>query len=288
MENHASAQGSPPWFANGGNGRAPYVSDAKHAAVELLRYAMLLRRRWRVIAGVTLGVTFAIAIYVKFLAHQVWRAETMITPVSPMESAQNEAGGGMMDSLSGGGGLASLFGFASQSDNAVIAQRYITIMSSYAFTMSLVDRYHLDRMIIEERGGHSKPFTRWLLYKEIGGRFSYVYDYKSGNLSLYFLDRDPGQAKRVLGFYLENLRDKLRNEGVRSASEAAQSLQEEISKTSDSLLQSQLYDLLARQIQRAKLAQVQADFAFKVIDPPFAPTSTMDTVSESGSRWPFL
>jgi len=75
----------------------------------------------------------------------------------------------------------------------------------------------------------------------------------------------------VLGWYLEALRERLRSQEVQSAALAAKSLEDEISRTSDSLLQSQLYELLARQIQREKLSQVEADFAFKVIEPPVVP-----------------
>jgi hypothetical protein len=67
------------------------------------------------------------------------------------------------------------------------------------------------------------------------------------------------------------LRDKLRNEAVTTAGAAALSLQDEIRRTPDALLQNQLYELMAHQIQREKLAQVQANFAFKVIEPPVVP-----------------
>ncbi|MFZ0657273.1 MAG: hypothetical protein WAM05_01045, partial [Candidatus Binataceae bacterium] len=60
-------------------------------------------------------------------------------------------------------------------------------------------------------------------------------------------------------------------EEVQAASSAVASLQDEIRETSDALLQNQLYELVARQIQREKIAQVQADFAFKVIEPPVVP-----------------
>ncbi|HXN12288.1 MAG TPA: hypothetical protein VN865_04230, partial [Candidatus Acidoferrales bacterium] len=33
----------------------------------------------------------------------------------------------------------------------------------------------------------------------------------------------------------------------------------------------QLYELMARQIQREKIAEVQSDFAFKVVEPPVVP-----------------
>jgi hypothetical protein len=79
------------------------------------------------------------------------------------------------------------------------------------------------------------------------------------------------EAQRVLGFYLDSLRDKLRNEEVQAGASAAASLEEEVRKSSDALLQTQLYELMARQIQRQKIAEVQSDFAFKVVEPPVVP-----------------
>ena len=41
--------------------------------------------------------------------------------------------------------------------------------------------------------------------------------------------------------------------------------------TADSLLRENLYALVARQVQQQKLAEVEADFAFKVLEPPVSP-----------------
>jgi hypothetical protein len=109
------------------------------------------------------------------------------------------------------------------------------------------------------------------VHTAIADRLSTDYDFKSGNLTLYFLDPSPADAQRILGYYLDSLRDKLRNEEVQAGASAASSLEEEVRKTSDALLQTQLYELMARQIQREKIAQVQSDFAFKVIEPPVVP-----------------
>jgi hypothetical protein len=49
------------------------------------------------------------------------------------------------------------------------------------------------------------------------------------------------------------------------------SLQDEIKQTPDALLQNQLYELMAHQIQREKLAEVQANFAYKLVEPPVVP-----------------
>jgi LPS O-antigen subunit length determinant protein (WzzB/FepE family) len=272
VESYVNANGSRRGPLEGhANGRAFYApDDSEYAAVELFRYgALLWQHRWLVI-GVPLAIALAAGLFAKFAMTKVWRAQTIATPVSATENAQNEVGGSL-DALGGMGGLSALLGFAGQSNNAIVAERYMAIMKSFAFTMSLVERYHLDRPILAEEHEDPAKITQWKLYKLIQSRFQCEYDYKSGNLTLYFMDQDRDEATRILGFYLQNLRDKLRNGEVQSASEASVSLQDEIKKTSDSLLQNQLYELMARQIQRQKLAQVQADFAFKVIEPPVVP-----------------
>ncbi|MGH7924669.1 MAG: hypothetical protein ACREQH_08775, partial [Candidatus Binatus sp.] len=156
-------------------------------------------------------------------------------------------------------------------DTATLAERYTAIMNSYAFTTDLVNKYRLEHDIVGVRSKNAPTVTKWSVHTRIKDRFSSEYDFKSGNLTLYFMDPSPAEAQRILGYYLDSLRDKLRNEEVEAGASAAASLEEEVRKTSDALLQTQLYELMARQIQREKIAQVQSDFAFKVVEPPVVP-----------------
>jgi Chain length determinant protein len=257
-------------YTNGADGYGTNLGEGNPAAIDLLKLGLQLwRRRW-LICGATLAVALAAGLTAKFLMTRTWQAQAVITPVSSTENSEDQMGGSLLDSFSGGGGgIAALFGLAGQSDNAIVALRYIAIMRSYTFTMSLLDKYHLYHRIADTVG--PEGVSSWKIYRTIDEKFRCDYDYKTGNMAIYFVDADPGVAREVLSDYLDNLRNKLRNEQVQSAARAAKSLQEEIQKTSDSLLQNQLYELMARQIQREKLAQVQADFAFRVIEPPLVP-----------------
>ncbi|MDB5108625.1 MAG: lipopolysaccharide biosynthesis protein [Candidatus Binatus sp.] len=253
-----------------GRGAGVQLSEAQHATLQLLRHLSLLWSRWITIVLVTIGVGLGYGLYTKFLTVKWYRAQATITPIPPDQGLSIGTGAG--DMLEGvGGGLGSLLSFGGASDSVTLAERYIAIMDSYAFTTDLINRYHLTQTIVGVRSKNAPTVTKWSLHKQIASRFSAEYDYKSANLSLYFLDPSPQDAQQILGYYLDSLRNKLRNEEVQSAASAAESLQEEVRKTSDALLQNQLYELMARQIQREKVSQVQADFAFKVVEPPVVP-----------------
>jgi len=77
-------------------------------------------------------------------------------------------------------------------------------------------------------------------------------------------------AQTILGFYVDDLRAKLREEQVGTTTATAKSLRDEAGSTPDTLLQQQLFQLIAEQLQQQKLAMVDANFAFKVIDAPRA------------------
>jgi hypothetical protein len=246
------------------------LTDAQHATLQLLYYVDLLRSRWLLIASLTIGIGLGYGLYTKFLTVKWYRAQAIVTPVSPEAGLSMGSGGAsqMVDGL--GGGIASILQGGS-TDTVTLAERDTAIMNSYAFTTDLVNKYHLEHNIVGVRSKNAPTVTKWSVHTMITDRFSTEYDYRSGNLTLYFLDPSPDQAQRVLGYYLDSLRDKLRNEEVQAGASAAASLEEEVRKSSDALLQTQLYELMARQIQREKIAEVQSDFAFKVVEPPVVP-----------------
>jgi hypothetical protein len=253
-----------------GAGAHAHLTEAQHATLQFLYYVDLLRSRWLLIASLTVGIGLAYGLYTKYLTVKWYRAQAIVTPVAPEASLSMGTGGAgeMVDGL--GGGIASILEGGS-ADTVTLAERYTAIMNSYAFTTDLVNKYHLEHNIVGVRSPKAPTVTKWSMHTMISDRFTTEYDYKSGNLTLYFLDPSPVEAQRVLGFYLDSLRAKLRNEEVQAGASAAASLEEEVRKSSDALLQTQLYELMARQIQRQKIAEVQSDFAFKVVEPPVVP-----------------
>jgi hypothetical protein len=67
------------------------------------------------------------------------------------------------------------------------------------------------------------------------------------------------------------MRERLRVRYLRAAKAAIQSIEQQVTESSDMLLVGQLDQLLAQQLQQVGTAELQADFAFVVIDPPVVP-----------------
>lgn len=214
----------------------------------------------------------------RFVMTHWYRAQAILRPASQEPQSSTNLGAilGNMTSIGGGSSLGNLFG-----NSAADANEFITIFNSVDFTNELVTKYHLDPILRRHKPllstllwwyyGAPSALTRWLRYGLMLNRFDYKFDDKEGNLTLWFEDPDRAEAQRILEGYLDLLRERLRTRYVETANIAIKDLEEQVNKTSDMLLVAQLDQLLAEQLQQLGTAELQAGFAFVVIDPPVVP-----------------
>ncbi len=240
--------------------------------VDLREYFAALARRWRLLAAAAIGAMAAAGLFARFAMTRYYRAGAIIRPINA-STVQGRLSG-LLAGAGGFGGLAggSLSPFASEASNP--ASEYMPVLRSFDFTTGLIARHDLApelpiRGWAPWAGSAADP--RWARFRLMKRRFDCEFSLRTGNLTLYYMAPDPATARRVLAFYIADLRERLRREQIRDAAEAIDSLRDEVRETADNLLQTQLSELLARQIQQEKLAQVQADFAFKVLVAPTAP-----------------
>jgi hypothetical protein len=240
--------------------------------IDVLRvYARALHPWWKSILIsmlVVSGITGAVS---KFYLTKWYKASAILRPVS--QAAVQGQLMGLMGAIgsSSGTGLGGLLGASGGTD----ADEYVGILKSFNFTRGLVRRHNLLPIFFPSENVSTAEFDssrhlQWKLYKEMKGRFTCENEIKTGNIALDYEDTDPAQAQTVLGYVVDDLRELVRNKQIHEATAAVESLKDEAKRSSDPMIESALYQLIATQIQREKMAEVQADFAFTVIEPSAA------------------
>jgi len=252
--------------------------ESLRESYELASYWFELKRRAWLIASCTILSGLMTLVATRFILTPWYRATAMLRPNSQQAVAGKLSGLAMV----GGPSLGEMVTGVGEQTEA--AEEYMQILRSYDFTIALVNQYNLRDVVFPNLSDSQRKPTDWSIYRRFQGRFDCEYDRLGGSLTLHFMDRDPAVARRVLGLYIKNLSDKLRQAEAHSASLAAYALKDEASHSSDVLLQTELFQLMAHQLEQEKLAQVESDFAFKIIqspvvpDRPYKPSVPFDTL----------
>jgi hypothetical protein len=225
---------------------------------------MVLFRSWKIIAILTIGAMVASALCAKFLMTKWYRAEAILRPVSQL--MPNE----LVDASMGSQGTSAP---AVSSDILLVfrAEEALAILKSFDFNLAVAERHHLKgELLARVSPWHRGTDPRWDVFRELEQRFGCQYSISTGSALLSYLDPDRTTAERNLGYYIDDLREKLRDEQIRDTKTAAATLESQAQSTSDSILQAQLYLMVAVVLRQQKLAMVDADFAFRVIQSPVA------------------
>ncbi len=231
---------------------------------------LLVLAWWKEIAVTTLVLAVLVFVVATFVMTHYYQATVVIRPVSKADQGSSMTG--LLSSVTSSVG--ALEGLSS--DEEKDAEKYMSILTSYAFTTEIIKRSGMRQRLLE----HSRGY-RWFgwvpsdygLYKAMSNRFDCDYSLKTGNLTLNFLDSDSTRADIIVQEYVDLLRDKLREKEIENASDAIASLEKESSHISDPQLQAALDGIISDQLQRRAMALVEADFSFEVIDPPVSDDS---------------
>ena len=220
-----------------------------------------LLRSWKLIAAVTIAALAISAAFAGFAMTKLYRAEAVLRPISQL--MPNGMGASPAESLG-----SSLLGTTLGQSRA---QEIVAILKSFDFNLALVAGHDLQEELFSEVSGWRRGSDpHWDVLRLLQHRFDCEYSVGDGNITLSYLDPSRAKAQRNLGYYIDDLRQKLREEQIHGTGAAIKSLQEEAKSTPDSLLEAQLYQMVAQELQEQKLAMVDADFAFKVIENPAA------------------
>lgn len=233
---------------------------------DLRDYVAPLERSWKLLTIVSILAALSAFAISKYQLTKWYQAIAIIKPMTPQQTA------GHLQGLLGGANLGMLSDFVGSQYNSDAAQEYITILTSFSFVAAMVDRHHLEREVLPPGKSYPTSDTRqWAMYRIMLGRVQCDYSVKNSSITLSFQDPSRERARRILGYEIDDLREKLRSREVRNAADAVASLNQQVKKISDSLLKQEIFELIATQIQRQQLAEIEADFAFIVLQPPVSP-----------------
>jgi LPS O-antigen subunit length determinant protein (WzzB/FepE family) len=242
--------------------KAPSVTSPQ-IEIDLFRVWLHVKRYFWIALLIAAAAAAAGYLTSMLVSTRLFLATALLRPMN-QASLLNSMQGNIL-----GGGLGELLPGLNLGEDR--AQELVAILKSHTFTQQLIEQYHLRDELAPQPIRNALRPSDWEVYQRMEKRFDCGYDRMTGNITLQFLASSRQRALAVLAGYIENLRKKLRTEEMEEAHEAIVSLRQEAVATADTILQTQLYQLIALQLQRQKLAEVQADFDFKVIDPPMVP-----------------
>jgi hypothetical protein len=233
---------------------------------DLRDYLGPLLQNWRLLAIVTILAALAAFVFSQYRLIRWYQAIAIIKPMTPQQTA------GHLQGVLGGANLGMLGDLVGSQYNSDAAQEYITILTSFSFVTATVARHHLEAELLPSKDRvRSLDSRQWAMYRVMLERMRCDYSVKNSSMTLSFQDPSRERARRILGYEIDDLRERLRSREVHNAADAIASLNEQVKKISDTFLVREIYELIATQIQRQQLAEIEADFAFVVLQPPVAP-----------------
>ena len=234
----------------------------------------------RIAVAATFGC--AIGLGLSFFIRPKYEAVITIMPVD--HRAQR---GELSDIVSRVSGLAQLVGSNTAGDERAEA---LAVLRSRALSVAMIEERNLRPILFHKRWDNragqwrSKDTTRIPTLGEAFKRFDKQVrrvseDRRTGIVTLSILWSDPDVAAQWATYLVEKANEDLRQRAILEAEESIAYLNKELVKTSVVEIRQAIYRLLEIKINAIMLANVQKEYAFRVIDPAAAP-------DEKDFAWP--
>ena len=249
---------------------AGFPYEAEEDEINLLElFLVLLRNKWLIFWFVF--IAGAGAVVVSLLLPNIYRSSATIAPKEEDQGASSA-----LKSLGGLGGM--VVGELGLGGSGSIEKLEVILKSRY-LTYEIVKKHNLLPVIFsdlwnkdQKKWDTDEPPTLQDAYETIKEKLlSITVDSNVGTVVVGFENRDPTTAKNIVGYYLTELSDLLREEVLRDAGENMRFFRVELDRTMDPLLREKIYAMLATEIEKATFAQAQKYYSFIVLDPPFVP-----------------
>lgn len=269
---------SAPSPMQGGGFFVPYpplAQASQKSEINLADIWHTLREGRRRIVLITLA-TALLATVVAFVITPIYQAQVLLSPVT---DDQGNAGSSVTSQL---GGLAALAGInvngtASSSKDeaiAVLQSRVLTdlyVKENNLLPILFASDWDQDKNAWKDSDPEDIP-TLWDAFKLIEKKVRKVdVDKKTGLVTLSVEWKDPELAARWAAGLVARTNAYLRQQAVQHVENNLAYLQEQAKAATSVELQQAIYRLMEAEVKKGMLANANAEFAFKVIDPPVVP-----------------
>jgi hypothetical protein len=204
-----------------------------------------------------------------------YRGEALVAPVVPESLEQH---GGLESEL---GGIASIVGVELPGEGGKKAQAFATLTSK-GFTADFLTSQNLMPILFADkwdadahrwRKGVKPPTLEAGVKKFTSTVRTIAQDKKTGMVKITVDWYSPELAAEWANRLIEMANDRLRTVAIKDADLSIEYLNKELAKTNVVEMQHAIYRVIEDQVDRAMLANVQREYAFKVIDPAVAPVT---------------
>ena len=238
--------------------------------------AILASQKWLVLwiaAAITLAGGIASLVVPKY-----YRAVTIVSPVSNSPNASQLGGLGSL--VSQFGGLASLAGVSLAADNK--RAESVAVLESEALTESYIRDNNLLPVLYASKWdavhrrftvtNPEKMPTLWKANDYFKKKIRDVtVDTKTGLVWLRISWKDPKLAAKWANDLVKLANDTLRNAAIAESERNIAYLNQQAAKTDQVGVKQAIYTILQTEINKEMLARGNDQYAFKVLDPAFAP-----------------
>ncbi|MBI5016167.1 MAG: hypothetical protein HZB55_11875 [Deltaproteobacteria bacterium] len=128
----------------------------------------------------------------------------------------------------------------------------------------------LDQLWVDASEG-PKPPGKWDAIRAAEASLAVSSDRRTGIISVSFDARAPGNAARVVEYFLEEAKSRLQEEALGRANRNKNFLAAQIDRTLDPIIRERLYTLYGQEVEKEMLAKNREQFGFTLIDTPEVP-----------------
>lgn len=219
---------------------------------------VLLKHKTLIVSVVFIVVT--ITAVISLIVPKTYESKAVIAPMMPA------------DEQSGMNALVAQFGMATpQSSNVV---EIVNLLRSDILMQKVMEKGKFYEVLFEKDDlrGKTENEKVWKGIRLLKGKILQVSENKKDGIIIVSAQyKDPVIARNIASTTLTELTDHMTSEAKRVAQANKVYLESQVNATGDPFIRTNVYGLIARQIQTAMLAEAKENYAFKVLDPPRLP-----------------